>query len=62
MIVPVRQWTFVRPLRLAMRARRVQKTRSTEPREAQSHVSVMQGFEAMLEHQANLMLRDFTEK
>lgn len=62
MIVPVRQWTLVRPLRLAMRARRLQQTRSTEPREPRHNESIMRSFESMLEHHANLMLRDFTQK
>ena len=62
MIVPVRHWTLVRPLRLAMRARRVQKTSSTEPRSPRSRVSIMHGFQTMLEHQADLMMKDFTQK
>ena len=62
MIVPIKEWSVLRPARIAMRARRVQKNRPMESREAKPKVGMLEQFCAMLEHQAELMIRVNTPK
>lgn len=57
MIVPIRQWTILRPIRVAWRARRMHVSKPVEAREAKPKVGLMSQYCAMLEHQADLMIR-----
>jgi len=58
MIVPIKQWTMVRPLVVASRARRVQKSLTTEVSETKPKEGFFVQFAKMWEHQADIALRN----
>lgn len=58
MIVTVRNWTLLRPVRAVWRAHKVSKVRSSVESEAQNTQGFFAGFEAMMTHAANLMIRN----
>ncbi|AIE87710.1 hypothetical protein OP10G_4342 [Fimbriimonas ginsengisoli Gsoil 348] len=62
MIVPVRQWTLLRPIRLAMRAHRVQKSRPAAIRSPRVRTSVLDQFTALMEHNVSLVLKEYTKE
>lgn len=60
MIVPVRQWTFVRPIRVALRARKVQQARPTQVRESKPKAGLFDQMNALMAYNAELILRAHT--
>lgn len=57
MIVPVRNWTLLRPVRLAWRAHKVNKTRTHEVREDRPIGGLLGDFEAMLSYTTDMVMR-----
>lgn len=59
MIVTVRNWTLLRPVRAAWRAHKVSRIRPARESQAQKANGFFADFEAMMSHGANLMIRNY---
>jgi|GEM_PF-6630679 len=56
MIVPIRQWTLLRPARRVIQAIKAQPT-TAKVEKTEAKQGFMSQFQSMLEHNADLMLR-----